>query len=346
MERLKIPLAEVFLCKDLRYPLDKLLRTKKDTLLITDTNVHDLYLTSYPHRKIVIPAGEEQKTLATVEEILSYMARERLKRDSLVLALGGGVIGDIAGFCASIYMRGISYYQIPTTLIAQCDSCLGGKTGVNLPLGKNLVGTFYHPKQIWICPFVLTTLPRRERISGLGEMVKYGIILDSVFLHYLIENLPSLIDLHLPCIEKAVLRCLELKSFIVSKDTVETGLRKTLNFGHSIGHALESATSYLVFRHGEAVILGMRMEARLACSLNLLKKEEYQVINELLAKLPVPKVKGLDLSLVREALHQDKKNQGETLSFFLPTGLGKGKEVQLPPRTLDMYWKEVTHALI
>lgn len=214
---------------------------------------------------IILAPGEQTKTLKAVEHILDVLARHRFERSSVLLALGGGVVGDVTGFAASIYQRGIAYIQVPTTLVAQVDSSVGGKTGVDHRLGKNLIGAFHQPRAVWIDPTTLHTLPTREWIAGLAEVIKYGIIADAKFFSYLQRNMPKLLKLQPNIVSAVVKRSCEIKAEVVAADERESDRRRILNYGHTIGHALEALGGYQSLVHGEAVGIGLVQEADLAC---------------------------------------------------------------------------------
>lgn len=214
---------------------------------------------------IILAPGERSKTLKTVEHILDVLARHRFERSSMLVALGGGVVGDMVGFAASIYQRGIPYVQVPTTLVAQVDSSVGGKTGVDHRLGKNLVGSFYQPRAVWVDPLALHTLPTRELVAGLAEVIKYGIIADESFFAYLQRHMSELRKQAPGIVATVVKRSCEIKAAVVAADERESDRRRILNYGHTIGHALESLGGYKSFVHGEAVGIGLVQEAELAC---------------------------------------------------------------------------------
>jgi 3-dehydroquinate synthase len=213
---------------------------------------------------VVLPPGEKNKTLTTVGKILDVLAKERFERKSLLMALGGGVVGDLTGFAAAIYQRGIPFVQVPTTLVAQVDSSVGGKTGVDHRLGKNLIGAFHQPKAVWIDPILLRTLPKREWTAGLAEVIKYGIIADKAFFAYLERAMPSLLKLDSQTVMQIVKRSCEIKAQVVAEDEQESDRRRILNYGHTIGHALEALGGYRSLIHGEAVGIGLVLEADLA----------------------------------------------------------------------------------
>jgi 3-dehydroquinate synthase len=213
---------------------------------------------------IVLAPGEQSKTLKTIEHILDVLARHRFERSSFLIALGGGVVGDLTGFAAAIYQRGIPFIQIPTTLVAQVDSSVGGKTGVDHRLGKNLIGAFYQPRAVWIDPLTLRTLPAREWVAGLAEVIKYGIIADTEFFAYLEREMAGLLKRQPGTIAAVVKRSCEIKAAVVSADEREADRRRILNYGHTIGHALEALGGYEMLIHGEAVGIGLVQEADLA----------------------------------------------------------------------------------
>lgn len=280
--------------------------------------------------RVVISQGEKAKNLKTVGGILGKMLDLGLTRRSAVIALGGGVVGDVAGFCASIYMRGIPFVQVPTTLLAQVDSSVGGKTGVNLPGGKNTVGSFYQPRGVLIDPDTLNTLPKRQLVSGVAEVIKYGVVYDHGFFGYLQEHFADLLRLDEKVVARVIKRCCEIKAEVVAKDEEEMGLRKILNCGHTVGHALETVTAYQQYTHGEAVMLGLYLETRMAEALGFADPSYGYEILTLLGKTGVNLT--LDGDLVDElvgSMTADKKNRGGRISFVLPAGKGTTREVLL-----------------
>jgi 3-dehydroquinate synthase len=231
---------------------------------------------------IVLPEGEQAKSLRSVSVILDALVKTRFERGSVLVALGGGVIGDLTGFAASIYMRGIPFVQVPTTLVAQVDSSVGGKTGVNHPLGKNLIGTFSQPRLVLVDPDTLRTLPPREWVAGLAEVIKYGVIADETFFAYLEQHMNRLLKLDTDPVSHIIARSCEIKASVVEQDERESDLRRILNYGHTIGHALESLGRYRKLIHGEAVAIGMVQEADLArhlgrCDLDVVERQRTLV---------------------------------------------------------------------
>ncbi len=270
------------------------------------------------------PAGEASKRLQLIDELASKMARSSFDRSTAVIALGGGVSGDMAGFLSAIYMRGIPFVQIPTTLLAQVDSSVGGKTGVDLPEGKNLVGCFYQPEAVYIDPDVLKTLPAPEILAGLAEVIKYGVIRDKDFFDFLQKNKNAVLQLELETIVSLIARCCEIKAQVVAEDEREGGMRRILNFGHTIGHAVEAASDFSLL-HGAAVAIGMRTASDLAVLTgHLAEQDRDSIINLLLdygMKVDIPS--GMDRSLIKKYLLTDKKREGAKLFFVLPQEIGK-----------------------
>ncbi len=277
---------------------------------------------------LVIEGGEECKNLSTMAWIYDQMLDFGLDRKSTVFALGGGIVGDIAGFAAATYMRGIGYIQIPTTLLAQVDSSVGGKTGVNLAQGKNLVGAFYQPGLVFIDLSFLKTLPEKEYLTGLAEVIKYGIIWDSEFFSFLENNLNKTKARDINCLLQIAARCCEIKAEIVAHDEKEKGLRALLNLGHTFGHAFEALTDYKKFTHGEAVAIGMLCSARLARIKGLISHAQLSRIIELIKNHRLPDSYGdLNTNSIIEQMYRDKKNVSGILQIVLPTGIGESKLV-------------------
>jgi 3-dehydroquinate synthase len=272
----------------------------------------------------LIAPGERAKTLRTAERIWSFLIAERFERGEGIVALGGGVVGDLAGFVAATYQRGIPVVQLPTTLLAQIDSSVGGKTAVNHPLGKNLIGAFHQPSAVIIDPVVLTTLPRREFQAGLYEAIKYGIIRDAALARSIETGIDRLLALDPSRLVPLIARCCQIKAEVVAMDEREGGLRRILNYGHTVGHALEAVTDYRRFRHGEAVGEGMKCAADLAAALGLLAADQKDRIGALIDAVgPRPRLDDLDVSAILEAMTRDKKVVAGRLSFILPTGIGE-----------------------
>ncbi len=319
-------------------PLHVFPKTAK-VLIVTDTNVDALYgeaceqawrAAGAAAARAVLPAGETAKTLANLEVLYERAAEHGLDRASLVVALGGGVVGDVAGFMAATYMRGIGFWQIPTTLLAMVDSSVGGKTGVNLKQGKNLVGAFHQPLGVVADVSALTTLPERDYVSGLAEVAKYGVIRDADLLETLAAGADRLKARDPVFLEDAIARCCEIKADVVANDERESGLRELLNFGHTMGHALEQADGYTRWRHGEAVAMGMVYAARLSAAETGLPEKDVRRLEELLALLglptaPGPEVHGVDWETLRVAMGSDKKSRGQKPRFVLAERLGQAR---------------------
>ena len=276
---------------------------------------------------IMIPDGERYKSLKYAEKILTKLLQERLDRKSCLVALGGGVVGDITGFAASLYMRGISFVQIPTTLLAQVDSSVGGKTGVNHPLGKNMIGTFYQPRLVWIDTDTLKTLPERELRCGIAEVIKHGIIRDEQFFAFLEQRREALLELDPEVLSRAIKTSCSIKAQVVACDERESGSRAILNFGHTVGHAIETETGYQEFLHGEAVAIGMHIEAKLARRLKILDKASAVRIRNLIFAygLPVDVPAGLDTQRLCSLMKIDKKAESGKVVFVLPERIGSVK---------------------
>ncbi|GBD96382.1 3-dehydroquinate synthase [bacterium BMS3Abin06] len=272
----------------------------------------------------LIPDGEEYKDFLWTYYLHGELLKAKFDRNSLLIALGGGVIGDITGFIASTYMRGIRYIQVPTTLLAQVDSSVGGKTGVNHPLGKNMIGSFYQPSLVVIDIDTLKTLPRREFHAGMAEVIKYGVIADKEFFDFLKTDREAITSLG-ESIINVIKRSCEIKAGVVSEDEKEAGLRAILNFGHTIGHAIETVTGYRRFIHGEAVSMGMCAAAELAVRMKIFQKDDAEKIKELVEMYNLPAHIPDDLNVpdMINAMEIDKKIQAGKLRFILPESIGK-----------------------
>lgn len=273
---------------------------------------------------ILVPDGEEYKSLTWASNIYGELLKHRLDRASALIALGGGVIGDITGFVASTYMRGIAFMQVPTTLLAQVDSSVGGKTGVNHPLGKNMIGTFYQPGLVWTDIDTLKTLPKREFLAGMAEIIKYGVIWDKELFAFLEKSRDSILNLEPSPLVHIIKRSCEIKAEVVSKDERETGLRAILNFGHTVGHAVETVTGYTAYLHGEAVAIGMNIEARLSALLDLFSGADIDRVKSLLSLygLPCELPAGISKDSLLSAMKIDKKALAGEMRFVLPEKIG------------------------
>ena len=293
---------------------------------------------------IVVPDGEQAKTLRWLAKILDTLVAQRLERQDCLLALGGGVTGDVAGFAASIYLRGIPFVQVPTTLVAQVDSSVGGKTGVNHPHGKNLIGAFYQPQIVVIDPQVLQTLPSRQWIAGLAEVIKYGMIADKGFFHYLEEHVEGLRMQSEEVVPYVLRRCCEIKADVVAGDERESGRRRILNYGHTVGHALESWGLYKKWIHGEAVGLGMVQEASIAQHLGLCSKEVVGRQDDLIKRVGLPSAipKKMKFMELWKAMQHDKKVVKGDIHCVLPTCIGQVAVVPFVRESIQK-WFSVQH---
>jgi 3-dehydroquinate synthase len=273
---------------------------------------------------VTIPDGEEYKDLLRVQHIYDELLAHKLDRSSALIALGGGVIGDMTGFAASTYMRGISYVQVPTTLLAQVDSAVGGKTGVNHSLGKNMIGTFWQPALVWIDVETLQTLPKREVLSGLAEVIKYGVIYDKGLFDFIETNRDMILNLDRNALTHIIKRSCKIKAEVVAKDERESGLRAILNYGHTIGHAIETVTGYTQFLHGEAVAIGMYREAVLSHLLGFIPQEQVSRIKAVIDSYGLPSAMPPDLNVDKllASMQLDKKTEAGQLKFILPEKIG------------------------
>ncbi len=274
---------------------------------------------------VIVPDGEQYKTMETWNQILTALLANNHTRSSILVALGGGVIGDVAGFAASAYQRGIKFIQVPTTLLSQVDSSVGGKTAINHPLGKNMIGAFYQPQSVVIDINCLKTLPQRELSAGLAEVIKYGIIMDSAFFNWLETHIDDLLNLDVDALSYCIYRCCELKAQVVAADETEQDMRAILNLGHTYGHAIEAELGYGNWLHGEAVSVGMLMAAQTAKLLGLLADKDIERIKNLLikAKLPVKRPEQMAIESYIPHMLRDKKVISGKLRLVIPTKIGQ-----------------------
>ncbi|BAY98137.1 3-dehydroquinate synthase [Tolypothrix tenuis PCC 7101] len=288
--------------------------------------INSLKTAGFEVASCILPAGERFKNLNSIQKIYDAALENRLERSATIVALGGGVIGDMAGFAAATWLRGISVVQVPTTLLAMVDSAIGGKTGVNHPQGKNLIGAFHQPRLVLIDPEVLKTLPVREFRAGMAEVIKYGVIWDAELFAQMeaSKHLNQLRYIKPELIETILIRSCQAKADVVSKDEKEAGLRAILNYGHTIGHAVESLTGYRLVNHGEAVGIGMVAAGQIAVELGMWQKEETERQNALIQKagLPTQLPSGVDIAAIIDALQLDKKVKAGKVRFVLPTQMG------------------------
>jgi len=311
--------------------IDKLSNISFDTKVVIVTNptvsgFHLDYLKSKISAKqlsvVTIPDGEEYKNMQTLEMILEHCFEQRLDRKSLLVAFGGGVIGDMTGFAASIYQRGIDFVQVPTTLLSQVDASVGGKTGINNKFGKNLLGAFHQPKAVYIDPSMLKTLPKREFGAGVAEIVKMAVTFNKEFFEWLETN-----DLNdEQNLKTAIAKSVETKAWVVSQDEKEHGIRAALNYGHTFGHVIENETNYNTYLHGEAVGIGMCMANALAVKLGMMTSEEEKRVKDLLEKYDIPTTYSIkDVEDFYEHFFLDKKSLDNKIKFILPINLGDCK---------------------
>lgn len=285
-----------------------------------------------------VPSGERTKSLAAVARLYDRFLNAGMDRRGLVVALGGGVVGDLAGFAAATYLRGVRYVQIPTTLLAQVDSSVGGKTGVDLARGKNLVGAFHQPSAVLIDPETLRTLPPRELRAGLAEVLKYGVLADADFFNKTVGAIPELLSRKAEALTAAIVRSCEIKADIVAQDESEQGLRATLNYGHTIGHALETVTAYRRYKHGEAVAIGMVSAALIGEAAGVTPRAVSDTLVFALEKagLPVRFPGDVSPSAVLAAAYRDKKATGGRLRFVLAEEIGRVRfGVEVSPELVE-----------
>ena len=280
--------------------------------LLSKISAKELYI-------ITVPDGEEYKNQESIDKILESLFNHRFNRKSILIAFGGGVIGDMTGYTASIYQRGIDFIQIPTTLLSQVDASVGGKTGMNNSYGKNLIGAFHQPKAVYIDPFFLTTLPVREFGAGIAEIIKMAVTFNKKFFEFLeTEDLKEV-----KILQKAIKMAVQTKADVVAKDEKEHGIRAALNYGHTFGHVIENETKYKLFLHGEAVAIGMVMANETAVKMNLMSEEEAVRIKKLLEKYNLPTEYKIQNSIsFYEAFFLDKKSSDTNITFIIPVGLG------------------------
>lgn len=308
----------------------------RHALIVSNETVAPLYLDRLRQVPALAQApcmlladGESHKSFANVGRVMTELARIGASRDATIVALGGGVVGDLAGFAAALWMRGIAFVQVPTTLLAMVDSSVGGKTGVNLPEGKNLVGAFHQPRAVFIDPQTLSTLPLRELRAGLAEVIKYAAIFDADFMDWLESELPQLLNGDHAALQIAIETSVRHKARVVAADEHEQGSRALLNFGHTFGHAIESATGYTEYLHGEAVAIGMLAAARLSARIGLSTTVDTERLHALLqrAGLPTELPKRLLPADLLELMRLDKKAQSGTLRLILWRGVGAAEMV-------------------
>lgn len=304
-------------------------------LIVTDENVCPLYagtltdgLTAagFTVAMVTVKPGEGSKSLTTANAVFTEAISEGLDRKSPIIALGGGVVGDLAGFVAATYLRGVPFIQVPTTLLAQVDSSVGGKTAVNHELGKNLIGAFYQPNLVVIDPTALETLPERELKAGLAEVIKYGVIADQNFFADLAAAAAALLARDPAALATVIGRCCELKAEIVAQDERESSLRMLLNFGHTVGHAVEAVGGYSEYNHGEGVAIGMHAAGLISKGMGVCKHEDVEILQQLLSRMGLPlKAPGYSPQALMSYLQRDKKMESGKINWVLMTGIGQVK---------------------
>ena len=292
---------------------------------------------------IEIPDGEEYKNAETLSGVYDALIEAGLDRKSCIVALGGGVVGDLAGFAAATYLRGIPFVQVPTTLLAQVDSSVGGKTAIDHPRGKNLIGAFYQPRLVLIDVATLATLPDREYCAGLAEVIKYGAAIDRPFFEYLEQHAEKIIAKDRGCLEFVIRRCCEIKAHVVELDEKESGLRAVLNYGHTLGHAFETVAGYRELVHGEAIALGMVLAARISAGLGHCSVADVERVSALISRFGLNTLPpAADRVRLLEAILTDKKSSNGTISFICNQGIGSfAIERLLPEKMLTLSGLEV-----
>lgn len=355
MEKVKVELGansyEIFIGENLFEEMAKFVKASNFSgkiLLVTDENIFKLYgekISQYNFEIAVIPPGETSKSFNEAEKLYTCAINSKLDRKSLIIALGGGVVGDLSGFVAATYLRGINFIQVPTTLLAQVDSSVGGKTAINHRLGKNLIGAFYQPKAVFIDVDTLKTLPQREIKAGLGEVVKYGVISDADFFSYLERNVEGILNGNVEVLKQIVKRSCEIKAEVVSKDEREGGLRRILNFGHTIAHAVEEQTGYKKYVHGEAVAIGMIGAALISQKLNYVDAEKVLRLKNLIERFGMyTYCEGCNVEGIYQTLFRDKKTVGGKINWVLMKDFGKVEITnEVPEKIVKEALTEIIH---
>jgi 3-dehydroquinate synthase len=316
----------------------------KKVLIVTNDTIAPLYLEKVqallaPFQcaiPVILPDGEQYKTLTQMDDIFTSLLSQNMGRDTVLLALGGGVIGDMTGFAAACYQRGVDFIQVPTTLLSQVDSSVGGKTAVNHPMGKNMIGAFYQPQLVVIDTVCLSTLPPREFAAGMAEVIKYGIIWDQAFFCWLENNVEALKSLDEAALIYGIARCCQIKADVVAQDETEQGVRALLNLGHTFGHAIEAEMGYGVWLHGEAVAAGTVLAARTACKMALIDESIVCRIIKIFEAfdLPVEAPESMNFEQFIKHMRRDKKVLQGKLRLVLPEGLGQAGIYSEVPESL------------
>ncbi|MCL5266915.1 MAG: 3-dehydroquinate synthase [Bacteroidetes bacterium] len=307
-----------------------LLRSASKPAVVVDSSVADLYkglvkdIGNIDGAVVAtFPATEENKNIEHAEELLTFFLQRNIRRDSTLFAIGGGITGDLSGFVAAIFQRGIEYVHVPTTLLAMVDSSVGGKVGVNHNLGKNMIGAFHQPSSIIMNTSFLETLPKEELICGLGEIAKYAVLRGEPFFEFVEKNTARLLNKEKKTLEKTIRISVDTKKRYVEKDMTEAGIRAHLNLGHTIGHAIESATGYGTFKHGEAVLIGLVAESHIAMHMKLLRPSSFERILKMVRQIARQSTAGVDMDQVLSRVNYDKKMKAGKVRFVLPTGIGR-----------------------
>ena len=317
-------------------------RSGASAMIVSDSHVWPIYgeiasksleNKGFSVHHFVFEAGESKKTPSTYLQLLNHLAEKSITRSDYIIALGGGVVGDLAGFAASTYLRGITYIQIPTTLLSMVDSSVGGKTAIDLPAGKNLVGTFYQPSLVLCDTDTLLTLPDQIFIDGCAEVIKYGILYDPEMFSQLEQEGLSF------CREDIIAKCIAWKAKTVHEDEFDTGVRQLLNLGHTIGHSIEKASNYCIC-HGQAVSIGIRMISKIAVALDMCDKNTYQRINDILLQFKLPTVTDFSASVLASNALSDKKRDHDEITLILPATIGCCVAKKFPINQLESLIKE------
>ncbi len=318
----------------------------KNFLVVISEKVEKLYgkeLSFEKSQKFILKDGEKEKNFKNYKKILEKALKMKLTRHDAIVAVGGGVVGDLAGFAASTYMRGTGYIQVPTTLLACIDSSVGGKTAIDTNYGKNLVGSFYQPDVVFINPNFLKTLDDRQFKSGLGEVVKYTFIEKSCkceedlnLTNFLTENVQNILGKNEKTLSKLIEICIKLKISVVEKDETESGLRKILNFGHTYGHAVEKITNYKKYTHGEAIVEGMKFAFNLAVKRNLIDKNYKYFADDVIKKFNFREIQPFSQEKMVELMQMDKKATSKNIVFILPTDYSTVNEFSLLPEEINL----------
>lgn len=323
----------------------------KNYIVVISQKVYTLYgeILDFPKDKIfILKDGEKEKNFKNYAKILDFALKNKLKREDAIIAIGGGVVGDISGFCASTYMRGIKFIQIPTTLLACTDSSVGGKTAINSEYGKNLIGSFYQPHEVFINVNFLKTLDKKQYDSGLGEVLKYALIEKSCecneelhLMNFLTENNKKILDRDIITLRELIEICIKLKISVVNKDEKEKGLRRILNYGHTYAHALENITHYKKYTHGESVVYGILYALNIAIKLGKIDKEYKFLCEDLILKYGFKQIPKYDNNKIIKIMETDKKADNDKINYILPSGYASVECIPLTSEQIEYYTNKV-----